>query len=412
MSTSLSLKYGATQLGFSFNQTPELFHIKEPERVIDPGRFRQRISQALMRLRPDLSRLAIVVGDKTRLCGYAEYLPVLLEELLAAGASRENLKIFIAYGTHQPQDETESLKCYGSTFQEYPFIHHDCTDRQLFKKLGYTRRGTEVFVRNDILEASLIVTFGAVSHHYFAGYGGGRKLIFPGLGYKPAIYQNHALFLDKTNRTLAKGCQACRIKGNPLAEDLAEIESFRPADLSIHGILNSQGEVCDLLVGSGTEFFGQACAHYADHCEVRTEAQFDLVLASCGGFPKDINFIQAHKAVHNAAAFVKNGGQLVVLAECRDGVGSNTFLPWLEMGGYQAAFDKLAGNYEGNGGTALAMMEKLQRIQIALVTGLEERTSQMIGIGKRTQQQVQTLIDDMKGSIAVLPNASLLVKPH
>jgi nickel-dependent lactate racemase len=409
MTNSMNLNYGKSQLAFTFNTTPELFRIKEPDRSMDRSRFQRRISQELKRLNPDLSRTALVLGDKTRLCGYAEYLPVLLEVLVAHGADKERLKIYIAYGTHLPQDEAECLNCYGEVYREYPFIHHDSADPAAFEKLGCTRRGTDVLMRRDIVETSFLVTFGAVSHHYFAGYGGGRKLVFPGLGYRPAIYQNHALFLDKASRTLASGCKAGRITGNPLAEDLAEIESFRPADLAIHGILNSQGEVCDLLVGIGSGFFHEACARYAHYCEARTERQFDLVLASCGGFPKDINFIQSHKAIHNAAAFVEDGGQLIVLAECRDGVGSKTFLPWLELGSYQAAFDKLARNYEGNGGTALAMMEKLHRIRISLVTELDEATSQTIGFSKRTYQQTQALITAAAESIAVIPNASLLV---
>ena len=159
--------------------------------------------------------------------------------------------------------------------------------------------------------------------------------------------------------------------GNPLAEDLAEFETFRPADLAVHGILDGGGHVCDLLPGVGIDHFRRACAEYGKNCETTCTDRFDLVIASCGGYPKDINFIQSHKAIDNAAKFVRNGGSLIVLAECPDGVGSKTFLPWFEMGDWEKAFNRLAANYEGNGGTALSMMSKLQRIQDFYGNGFE-----------------------------------------
>ncbi len=406
----MKLKYGETSIPFDFENDPEVYQIKEPAKTIDQGLLKQRLTEALNQLQPDLRSPAIVVGDKTRLCGYPEYLPFVLNTLEEFGAPKDQLRIYIAYGTHLPQSDLESLESYGAVFKNYHFIQHDCTDSKLFENLGQTTRGTTGFLRRDIAEASFLLTFGAVAHHYFAGYGGGRKLVFPGLGYKPAIYQNHSLFLDAEAQCLAKGCQAGMIEGNPLAEDLAEVEKFRPADLAIHGILDSQGTVCDLLVGSGTGFFREVCSKYGKYCEIKTEQQYDLVIASCGGFPKDINFIQSHKAVHNAAFFVKDGGQLIVLAECRDGVGSKTFLPWLEMGGYRPAFKQLVQNYEGNGGTALAMMEKLKRIRISLMTSIDPDTSKAIGFENVTQDQVQSIINDSITPIAVIPNASLLVK--
>ena len=118
---------------------------------------------------------------------------------------------------------------------------------------------------------------------------------------------------------------------------------------------------------------------------------FDIVLASCGGYPKDINFIQSHKALHNAAMFVRDGGLLLLYGECRDGIGSTTFLPWFEMGSFAAAFNELSRNYQGNGGTALAMMTKLQRIRIGMVTGLDEATCRLIGMERWSHESVRQL---------------------
>ncbi|MCJ7538121.1 MAG: nickel-dependent lactate racemase [Desulfobacterales bacterium] len=410
MSQNLELKYGRQKISLPLPDRTDIFQIHEPDKKITPSLFATRLREELERLNPDLSDIAIVVGDKTRLCGYPEYLPVLLDTLENFGADPDRMTLFIAYGTHAPQTEKECLEAYGGVYQNVRFVHHDCADDKCFVNSGQTSRGTSVLIRHDIVETGFLITFGAVSHHYFAGYGGGRKLIFPGLGHKASIYQNHGLFLDQKRQTLSPCCQSGILDKNPLAEDLAEFEAFRPADLAIHGILDSRGQVCDLLPGAGTDHFRNACAEHGKHCEVSVTGDYDLVIASCGGYPKDINFIQSHKAIEHASKFVRNDGMLIILAECRDGVGSKTFLPWFEMGGWKNAFDRLAQNYEGNGGTALSMMSKLNRIRILMVTQLSDSFCKTIGIEKISMDQAKLLVKQSTDSVAAIPNAGLVVK--
>jgi nickel-dependent lactate racemase len=344
------------------------------------------------------------------LCGYPEYLPILVKILKDFGADPNRITAFIAYGTHARQSQDECRGAYGDVYENVRFVHHDCMDDQSFLNLGKTSRGTWVRIRKDILDTTFLVTFGPVSHHYFAGYGGGRKLIFPGLGHRDSIYHNHGLFLDHERRTLSLFCRSGALDQNPLAEDLAEFETFRPADLAVHGILGSKGQVCDLLPGDGTDHFRNACAAHGKNCEIQTIEEYDLVVASCGGFPKDINFIQSHKAVEHASRFVRDGGTLIVLAQCPDGIGSDTFLPWFEIGDWKTAFDKLAKNYEGNGGTALSMMAKLRRIRILMVTDLDEGICRTIGVEKISMDQTKQLATQSPGTFAALPNAGMLVK--
>jgi nickel-dependent lactate racemase len=350
------------------------------------------------------------VADKTRLCDYPLYLPIVLDKLIEYGAPSHQVSIYIAYGSHRRQSDAQCRQAYGTAYDCFHWVHHRCEEQALFEPLGRTSRGTQVWLRKDLMRATCLITFGAISHHYFAGYGGGRKLIFPGLGEKTAIYANHSLFLDQKARALAAGCRPGALIGNPLAEDLDEVEAYRPADMSIHGVLDSRGRVCDLLVGRGTECFQRACRQHAQSCETGSRRQYDLVVASCGGFPKDINFIQSHKAVHHASAFVRDGGRLIVLAQCRDGIGSDTFLPWFDIGDWDAAFDRLSDRYVGNGGTALAMMAKTRRITIELVTHMDRAVARRIGVGTLSEAQLQNVLDRRKGPMAVIPNASMLVQ--
>jgi lactate racemase len=409
MDGPIRLKFGAHYIPFSFTSRPDVYTIREPQQNVSEASFSARLEAVVRNSGLDLSRVALVVADKTRLCGYASYLPVLMRVLLEAGADSGGISVHIAYGTHARQSDAECAAAYGDAYGRYRFVHHDCTAKGRFVRVGETSRGTPVLLPRHIMDASCLITFGTISHHYFAGYGGGRKLVFPGLGFREAIYHNHALFLDARRRTLTASCRPGVLDGNPLADDLAEYESFRSADLAIHGIVDSEGRVCDLLPGRGTDHFRAACAAHAAHCEIGDTPQYDVVFASSGGYPKDVNFIQSHKAIHHAAPFVRDGGRLVILAQCSDGVGSKTFLPWF-AGGWRAAFDELSRQYEGNGGTALSMMSKLERIQISVVTELSDSHARSIGFEKIAVEEARRIAAESNGRVAVIPNAGMLVR--
>ncbi len=409
---NINLRYGNENLTFDVPEQSEILKIREPEYKITESGFRSSIEALIDSGTCDFSNIGIVISDKTRLCDYPLYLPWLLSVLESKGAKKKNITFYIAYGTHPMQTEEESVRSYRDVFHWYKFIHHDCNDGSVFKNLGTTQRGTSVLVRKDVLESSLIITFGAISHHYFAGFGGGRKLLFPGLGEKKAIYHNHSLFLNFSKKKLDEGCQPGKLTGNPIAEDLKEINDLMPETISIHGILNSKGKVCRLLSGKTYEDFLEACKLHDSFFKSKSDAQFDLVIASSGGYPKDINFIQAHKSIHHAAAFVKDGGTLIVLTECRDGIGTNTFLPLFKEGSWDNMFDKLSQKYEGNGGTALAMKAKSARIHIHLLTNLDNDTCTLMGAKKTTIPEINAMINTHQGSLAIIENASMLIRFH
>jgi len=411
MLKNIEFKYGK---GFNTIEVPEnadILSIREPEFHISLEKFADDFSLHLPKNVSTCKVVSIVVADKTRLCDYKTYLPWVLDILHQKGIENQQIQFFIAYGTHAGQSDKECLTAYGDIYKKYRFIHHDCNDKSLFTYLGKTERGTKVHVRKDILESDLIITFGALSHHYFAGYGGGRKLLFPGLGYKPDIYQNHALFLDKDLKKLSSGCRPGNLENNPLAEDLKQIDDMIETQrVSIHGILDSKGRVCQLIVGNTYNDFLRACKCLDPFYKASTEKQYELVIASCGGFPKDINFIQAHKAINNAAMFVKDKGSLIVLSECMDGIGSDTFMEYFDNQDFARAFDILKTDYKGNGGTALSMMAKTGRINIFLKTTLDGKSCHKIGVVKIKINIIQPLVKVFKKDMACIENASLLIR--
>lgn len=408
-SQTISLRYGRGTEEFRIPAAADILDIREPQRSVSPTTFRLGLADLLPAVIPE-GQIAIVVADKTRLCDYPTILPWLVEILEERGIEQRRIVFYIAYGNHAPQTDGESLGAYGQIFHDSPFIHHQSTEPNLFVELGMTSRGTPVRMRKDLMAAGLILTVGAISHHYFAGFGGGRKLLFPGLGEQQAIYHNHRLYLDPHRCTLAPGCLPGQLDGNPLAEDLAEVDQLLPPYLSIHGLLNSQGEMAACRFGRTYEDFLRVCQEHDGYFRAGTCKQYDLVLASTGGYPKDINMIQSHKAIDNGAAFVRDGGSLILLAECPDGIGSTTFLPYFEMGGWESTFGHLAGNYSGNGGTALAMMAKTRRITLYLMTALDQALCKRIGITRVNRPQVTNLLAHDQQSVAVIRNSSMLIR--
>lgn len=404
------LRYGSEVVAYPFPENSENYTIIEPQYAIDREGFYESFQQLLTTANPDYSNVGIVISDKTRLCGYDQYLPWLLDVLHKNQVKKENITFFIAYGTHPKQTEKESIDSYGETYGNYRFVHHDSNADAIFTSLGVTSRGTEIKVRKDVLDCSFLITYGAISHHYFAGYGGGRKLLFPGLAATGSIYHNHSLFLDFEKKILAPGCQPGNLDGNPVAEDLKEIDENLPRRLSLHGILDSKGKVCKFMFGTTYEDFLAACNEHNGYYSSGIEETFDMVVASAGGYPKDINFIQSHKSMHNAARFVKDDGILILLAECRDGIGNDSFLPLFRKGGWDAIFESLRINYAGNGGTALATLSKTSRIKISMVTSLPAEECALMGAEKVDHIAAHQLINGFKGRKAFISNASMLIK--
>jgi len=410
MSGVLAIKYGSTQLPVKFHEHSTRLSHREPSVNSSPDTFRDILDTHLPLTGKGIPNVGIVVADKTRLCEYPTYLPVLTSYLREAGIPSSGITFYIAYGTHPPQNREECLTSYGETYEQFHFMHHNSKEQGVFRDLGTTSRGTSVRIEESLFQHDLLITFGAILHHYFAGYGGGRKLLFPGLGAYESILENHRLYLDFGARTPAAGCASGKLDGNPLAGDLEEINGLLPPRLEIHAILNSMKQVCELHAGTSHKDFRKVCQRY-DQFFRSSEAQlFDLVVASAGGYPRDINFIQAHKSIHNAASFVKNGGKLIIFAECRDGLGNEAFMEMFRLGGKEQIFEQLETAYRNNAGTAISMLEKTERIHIWMVTSLTKEVCKLMGAARCSADEAQDLIDKEKGTVAVLEHAGMLYR--
>jgi len=404
------MKYGSRDFTLTLRKQTTLLSHHEPPLTVNPEKFRGVLAAELNLRNSDVSNVGIVVADKTRLCQYPVYLPLLTDYLTESGIRPFEITFYIAYGTHARQTEQECMESYGDTYKRFRFIHPDSRAVEHYQTLGTTTRGTSIRIFRELYRHDLLISIGAILHHYFAGYGGGRKLLFPGLAAYESILENHRLFLDFDANSMATGCRSGQLDHNPLALDLEEINNMLPPRLELHMILNSQKQVCEVHCGTTYDQFREVCRRYDHYFRSNEEQQYDLVIASAGGYPKDINFIQAHKSIHNAASFVKNGGKLVIFAECRDGTGNPGILDIFSWGGREAIFERLRNGYQNNAGTVLAMLEKTKRMEIWMVTSLSEKECTLMGANKCSAEDVQKMIESEGGSVAVVENAGMLYR--
>ena len=394
---AIALRYGHGRLECALPACAELLTVREPAHCLNRASFQAGLHRLLPSALPP-GPIAVVVADKTRLCGYPTVLPWLTEALSARGADPSRIVFYIAYGVHARQSDAESLAAYGPTFADYRFIHHNSANPELFAELGQTSRGTPVRMRRDLLKAGLILTVGAISHHYFAGFGGGRKLLFPGLGEREAIFCNHRLFLDPELRDLAPGCRPGRTEGNPLAEDLAEISRQLPPYLSIHGLLDSRGRVADFRFGANYDAFLAVCREHDALYRAEVDAPYDLVLASAGCkrtfFGNEL--VDAPAALKVAFADATWDGKAVPADEvCKPRGGKNPASPRLAVSGIPAGADTLVVEFNDLSYAKLSSGGGHGAFSVAVPKG-----------------QASLTVPAVPGETLVLPAGVTLVKQH
>ena len=404
------LNYGSGEVPLSLPDSAREISHREPQMGVDHERFKRDLHSYLYSINRMVHNVGIVISDKTRLSQFPLFLPLIAEAIMEYGVKREEITFYIAYGTHARQSEEECIESYGEIYREFRFVHHDSRDEAQLVLLGSTSRGTRVKMNRAVMEHDLLVSFGAILHHYFAGFGGGRKLLFPGLAGYESILQNHSLFLDFEKRRLQPGCRAGALDDNPLALDLEEVGEMLPGRLEIHALLNSRKEVCEIRFGLTYNHFRDACARYDEYFRIGDGRLADLVVASAGGYPRDINYIQAHKAIHNAASFVKEGGTLVLFAECRDGIGNPDFMKLFGPGGSEGIFEAMERHYMNNAGTALSTLEKSAKISIRFVTSLDAEVCSLMGMVKTSVEEAGKIIQGEKGEVAWIENAGMIYR--
>ena len=268
---------------------------------------------------------AIAINDNTRPTPHEVLLPPLLEALEAAGLAPPEIHLYLAGGTHQPMSPAEiEAMLPPEIVARYPIHTHDSDDASQLCDLGVTRRGTPILCNAGYLAADLRLVVGILAPHQFMGFGGGVKGAAIGLAGKDTIHRNHAMMLED-------GAEMGRFDGNPAREDVEEIGARIGIHFVLNVTLNNQRGITQVFAGDPVAVMRAAIPELRARFTTRVAAPFDLMLASPGGYPKDINLYQAQKGLYHASRVTKGDqdGVLVICAACPDGSGSRAYENWL-----------------------------------------------------------------------------------
>ncbi len=272
--------------------------------------------------------VALVVSDMTRFWMRQDLVvPHLVDYLVErCGVREEDITIVIANGTHIGGDEQELRTLVtDAVYDRVKVKNHDCEAKDLVY-LSTTPHGTPVSIDRTAAEADLVVCLGAVTHHVMAGFGGGRKSILPGISGRETIFHNHAFSLDaaqlRSNPAIGNGV----LKGNPLHEDMCEAAGLVKNLFIVNLVMNAQMQLAAILSGHYLTSWEAACRMVDRIYQVDVPEKADVIVASCGGFPKDISLYQGTKTIDNIESGLKPGGTLILIIEAREGGGPRRIL--------------------------------------------------------------------------------------
>ena len=370
----MELKYGSTT--FTIDLPPERL-----AGVITPSPFTttpppaEIIETALDLCHDSVSsfrpgeKVVIVTSDITRYTGSEIYLPLLVDRLNRQGIADDDIEILIALGIHRKQSDHEHRKILGKLFGRLRVTDHECDDPDALTCIGTTTNGIEVSINRKAVEAAHLILTGAIGFHYFAGFSGGRKSVLPGIAGRKACMASHFTVLNQgegsgKNPLAVTG----NLGGNPVHQAMVEGCAMAKPAFILNTVLAADKRVIAAFAGDWYEAHEAGCRFYHDKFSYPLRAKADLVVASCGGFPKDINLIQAHKSMEYASQSIKDGGVMILLAECRDGFGNGTFFNWFRHKNLVEFEATLRAGYEINGQTAYSLLQKALRFRIILVS--------------------------------------------
>jgi nickel-dependent lactate racemase len=359
-----------------------------------------RVAPLSQLVRPG-QRVAVVVSDITRPCPTSRLLPPLLSELGTGGIKNRDIRVIFALGSHRCLTPEEQARLVG----EEVFAQVCCGDIGTgpFVQVGRTSRGTPVQVFAPVVDADWRVYVGNIAYHYFAGYTGGAKALLPGVCSKETIRANHSWMVGDS-------AVAGRIEGNPVREDIEEAATFVGPSYLLNVVLDGQKRIVEAVAGDVTVAHRHGCRRVDELYLVPLAKHADIVLASAGGWPKDINLYQAHKALENAAHAVRDGGIIILVAECEEGIGHPRFADWLTCGDSPGKLlERIKGHFVLGGHKAAAIAKIRRRgVRIFITSSLDAETVR--AMGWRPYGSAQEALTGAQNEMGA--NAVVALMPH
>ena len=345
-------------------------------------------------------KIAIITSDITRPMPTWQVLPTVLDELYSAGIAPEDITLVFALGSHRSHTEEEKIKLAGS--RAYGEI--SCVDSNPLDciHMGTTSRGTPIDITRAVAEADRRICLGNIEYHYFAGYSGGIKALMPGASTPAAIQANHSMMIDEN------AC-AGKLDGNPLREDLEEAACLCPIDFIVNVVLDEHKEIVYAVAGDVVKAHRRGCEFLDSLYKIKIPRRADIVIVSQGGAPKDLNLYQTQKALDNSRHAVKDGGTIILVGACNEGLGQRVFEEWITQAEQpEELIARVKNDFKLGGHKAAAIAMVLQRAGIKLVSEMDSDFVKSIFL--EPYSDLQSAVDDALAQHG--EGAEIIVMPY
>ena len=413
----MKLKYGKEEIRLPIEDKNiiKILSLKKQKTLLNPeNKFRELLKNPIgypslgeLIFQKKASKILIIVNDITRPTPYEVILPPLLDELHQIGIKKENIIFIIATGIHRSNSQEEIREIFGKDiFFNYKFINHNCDDSNL-KDLGNLESGNKLWVNPIISETDFIITTGVIVPHYFAGFSGGRKSILPGICGRKTIEANHAQMVHPDAR-------AGNLKGNPVHQEMQEAAEKVGVDFNINVVTDEKHQIIEIVAGELLTSWQQGVEICKKIYLCHIEKKADVVIASAGGYPKDINVYQAQKTLNNAYQAIKPEGTIILLAECLEGYGEPTFEKWIEEANTSDDIIKrLKNKFVLGGHKAYAIAKLAKEVEVILISSLpSEKVRKLFFIPMEDISQALNYVNDKYGEdfqAYILPSGNTVV---
>lgn len=347
-------------------------------------------------------RVAVVVPDATRRGALEVVLPPVLAAVRRAGGVPA---LRIANGTHRRATRSELLAIASACGLEPG--DRDCEDPAAHESLGRTAWGT-ARVDAEVARADRLVLVGPVSFHYLAGFGGGGKLLAPGCADRATALAIHRACLAEPGPGRHPRAAMGALEGNPLHARIAPVLALAPPAFLVQVGLRRGGLPAAVFAGDVRMAHAAAADFHRRWHERDAGDALDLVIASAGGAPHDLDLYQAHKALEAAAHAVRPGGGVVLVARCAEGAGSPAFAPAAAAASADALELALRRDFSIAAHTALALRRKTEALRCAIV-GAAVDPALLRGLGLVPAADLEAAVEavgGLAGRAALLPEGA------
>jgi len=413
----MKLKYGKEEVSLPIQgkNIIKILNLKKQKALLNPeSRLKNLLKNPINSLslgdliiQKKAKKVLIIVNDITRPTPYKVILPPLLDELHQIGIKKENIIFIVATGIHRCNSQEEIKEIFGENiFSAYNFINHNCDD-PLIKDLGKLKNGNRLLVNPIVSDVDFIITTGVIVPHYFAGFSGGRKSILPGICGRRTIEANHAQMVHPNARS-------GNLKGNPVHQEMQEAAEKVRVDFNINVVTNEHYEIIEIVAGELLASWQQGVEICKQIYICPIEKKAEVVIASAGGYPKDINMYQAQKALDNAYQAVKSGGTIILLAECSEGYGEVTFEKWIEEANTpDDIIKRLKMKFVLGGHKAYSIAKLAKEVEVIFISSLPpEKVRKLFFIPMEHISQALNCVQDKYGEnfqAYILPSGNTVV---